>query len=302
MELRHLCAIAEIARSGSVSAAASRLGYTQSAVSQQIKALEIELGVPLLTRYGGARPAQLTAAGSFVATHASAILKRKELIENEVRRLGAGRSAALRVGTLGSMAQHVLPQTLQLLGRTATPPKVQLVEKHGDAMLLAAIERGQLDVTFTHLPLPAGPFGWRHLLTVQQVLLVGCDQPVGRGDPAEALAEACRLPFIAFRNVRPPYDAIRHLGALGYTPQVVMHADDNRTLQNLVSVGLGVAVVPETAVDSADESIRIVRGISDLPPCPFGVAWHESARKPNEFIDCAVKAARAAAARLEANN
>jgi DNA-binding transcriptional LysR family regulator len=150
------------------------------------------------------------------------------------------------------------------------------------------------------LPVPAGPFEWRHLLTVQQVVLVARDHDVGRGELSDALSEACRLPFIAFKNVRPPYDAIRQLRALGYNPQVVMRTDDNRTLQTLVGVGLGVAVVPETAVDPTDESIRIIRNVPDLPPCPFGVTWHAEVLEPTEFIDCAVKAARLATAKLRA--
>ena len=298
MELRRLTAVAAIARTGSVSEAANSLGCTQSAVSQQIKAFEAELGVRLLTRRGGSRPAELTDIGQRVAHHATAILKRVTLVESEVSRFKEGTSAVLRVGTLGSTALHVLPETLRMLRRGSGPETVQLVEQHGDTALLAAIERGQLDVTFTHLPLPQGPFEWRHLLTVQQVLLVGRDHVVPEDEPDAVLEAACRLPFIAFKHLRPPYDALRQLRALGYDPQVVMRADDNRTLQRLVGTGLGVAIVPETAIDPMDEAIRVIRNIPGLPPCPFGLAWHSDAPEPTEFIACATKAARAAALRL----
>ncbi|WP_051342107.1 LysR family transcriptional regulator [Pseudonocardia spinosispora] len=298
MELRHLSAISAIARKGSVSAAAASLGCTQSAVSQQIKAFENELGVALLTRRGGARPVRLTDIGARVAVHAAAILTRVALVENEVARHTSGTSTVLRVGTLGSTALHLLPQTLRLLRKRSTV-KVELAEEHGDTPLLASVERGQLDVTFAHLPLPRGPFEWRHLLTVQQVLIVGRGQLDENVPPEDVLREACRLPFISFKQVRPPYDAIRQLRALGYSPQVVMRTDDNRTLQNLVGIGLGVAVVPETAVDPHDDAIRVVQNIPDLPPCPFGVAWHSEMSVPGEFIDCALVAARSAAAKLK---
>jgi DNA-binding transcriptional LysR family regulator len=289
-----------IAESGSVSEAASSLGFTQSAVSQQVKALEAELGVRLLTRRGGSRPAELNDIGQRVADHATSILKRVTLIENEVGRHRAGTPTVLRVGTLGSTALHVLPETLRMLRRTSGAETPQLVEEHGDAALLTAIERGELDVTFAHLPLPEGPFHWRHLLTVQQVLLVGRDHAVPEDEPDSVLEAACRLPFIAFKHLRPPYDALRQLRTLGYDPQVVMRADDNRMLQRLVGTGLGVAIVPETAIDPMDEAVRVIRDIPGLPPCPFGVAWHADSPEPTEFIDCAIKAAHEAAVRLRA--
>jgi DNA-binding transcriptional LysR family regulator len=298
MKLRHLSVVAAIARCGSVSEAAISLGCTQSAVSQQIKAFEAELGVALLTRRGGARPAELTEIGQRVAHHAAEILNRVALVENEVDRLKAGASGVLRVGTMGSTALHVLPETLRLLRRSPGPESVRLVEQHGDAALLTAIERGQLDVTFAHLPLPQGPFAWRHLLTVQQVLLVGRGYTVPEDQPNAVLEAACRLPFIAFKHLRPPYDAQHQLRTLGYDPQVVMRADDNRMLQRLVGTGLGVAIVPETAIDPMDEAVHVIRNIPALPPCPFGIAWHADAPEPAEFIACATKAARVAALRL----
>jgi DNA-binding transcriptional LysR family regulator len=267
-------------------------------VSQQIKALETELGVRLLIRRGGSTPAELTDVGQRVADHATAILKRVTLIENEVDRLKAGTPTVMRVGTLGSTALHILPETLRMLRRTSGSETPQLVEEHGDAALLAGIEQGQLDVTFAHLPLPEGPFQWRHLLTVQQVLLVGRDHAVPEEEQDTVLEAACRLPFIAFKHLRPPYDAVRQLRALGYDPQVVMRADDNRMLQRLVGTGLGVAIVPETAIDPMDDAVRVIRDIPGLPPCPFGVAWHADSPEPTEFIACAIEAARAAALRL----
>ena len=95
-----------------------------------------------------------------MADHATANLNRVALIENEVGRQRAGAPTVLRVGTLGSTSLHVLPETLRLLRRASRLETPQLVEEHGDAALLAAIEQGQLDVTFAHLPLPEGPFAW----------------------------------------------------------------------------------------------------------------------------------------------
>jgi DNA-binding transcriptional LysR family regulator len=301
MEVRHLQAVDAIAATGSISAAALRLGCTQSAVSQRVQALERELGTPILIRRGGSRPVILTKAGRSVAEHASTILARLELIKHVATEAGTARTT-LRVGTVGSTAHHILPQAMALMRQRWSGINIQLREEHGDTPLLAALERGQLDATFAHLPLPGGPFKSEHLITVSQVLIAAKSQDLGGGDGRAMLTAACQLPYIAFKQVRPPHDAVRQLRALGLDPQVILWTDDNRTLQRLVGAGIGVAVVPETAIDPSDTGIQIVRDIADVPPFPFGVAWHADVQPPTDFIRCASVAAKQAAARLASRN
>src|SRR5581483_5340446 len=76
LQIRHLAALAALAQEGSFGRAAERLGYTQSAISQQIAALERLVGQRLVERPGGTRPVRLTPAGHLLEEHAEAILSR----------------------------------------------------------------------------------------------------------------------------------------------------------------------------------------------------------------------------------
>lgn len=266
-------------------------------MSQQLSALEHEIGVTLLTRSGGSRPAELTNAGECVAAHAAAILNRVELLRHDAGQLRPGACKVLRIGTIGSTAVHVLPHALRMLEARGHPASVELTEERSDKPLLDAVERGRLDVTFAQLPLPAGPYEWQHLLTVEYVAIVRADHPSISADPDLILGELTRAPLIAYQYVRPPHDLEQTLLRLGFNPRVVYRTDDNATVQRLVGVGLGVAIVPAIAVDHSDPAIRIVGGLPGLPPFPIGLAWHKDKASPADFIACAVNASRKVEAR-----
>src|ERR687893_1699284 len=99
VELRHFLALEAVAREGSFGRAATALGYTQSAVSQQIATLERIVGDKLLERPGGPRPVSLTEAGTLLLRHADAIVARLDAARADLAALSAGEAGMLRVGT-----------------------------------------------------------------------------------------------------------------------------------------------------------------------------------------------------------
>src|SRR4051794_23707764 len=109
LELRHLAALRAIAREGSFAAAAARLGYTQSAISQQIAMLEEIVGASVVARRGGRRPAELTDVGRLLAEHADAIVGRLQAAEADVAGAVAGGTPMLRVGSYESVAMRIVP-------------------------------------------------------------------------------------------------------------------------------------------------------------------------------------------------
>ena len=117
LELRHLLALVAVVETGTFSAAAEQLGYTQSAVSQQVGTLERIVGTPLFERPGGRRPVRLTAAGEMLLTHARAVLARVSAAAADLRALASGEQGELRVGTLPSVGTKVLPRLLGDLPR-----------------------------------------------------------------------------------------------------------------------------------------------------------------------------------------
>src|SRR5205814_7273314 len=98
IELRHFLALEAVAREGSFGKAAASLGYTQSAVSQQIAALERIVGQRLLERPGGPKPVSLTEAGRLLLTHADAIAARVAPAQADLGALGDGAAGTLRGG------------------------------------------------------------------------------------------------------------------------------------------------------------------------------------------------------------
>src|SRR5688572_25898604 len=109
IEIRHLHALQAVAQEGSFGRAAERLGFTQSAISQQIAGLERALGERVFDRRGGPRPVELTPAGELLLVHADAVLARLREAEDALRSLRAGEVGRLVVGAYQSVAVKVLP-------------------------------------------------------------------------------------------------------------------------------------------------------------------------------------------------
>src|SRR6187549_686073 len=121
LELRHLVALKAIAEEGTFGRAARRLGYTQSAISQQIATLERIVGQRLIDRPGGPRPVSLTEAGELLLRHADAIAARLQAAQAA---LDAGDAGPLRIGTYQSVGAKVLPALLREF--TEEWPKVDI--------------------------------------------------------------------------------------------------------------------------------------------------------------------------------
>src|SRR5436309_14785272 len=113
VELRHLLALQAIAEHGSFGRAARALGYTQSAVSQQIAFLERAVGEKLVERPGGPRAVSLTEAGRLLLRHAEAIVARMKAARADMASLRAGEVGTLRVGTYQSVGARVLPAVMR---------------------------------------------------------------------------------------------------------------------------------------------------------------------------------------------
>ena len=113
VEVRHFAALDAVAREGSFGRAADRLGYTQSAVSQQIATLEKIVGETLVERPGGPRAVSLTEAGALLLRHAEAIVARLDAARADIAALRAGETGTLRVGTYQSVGARVLPGVMR---------------------------------------------------------------------------------------------------------------------------------------------------------------------------------------------
>src|SRR5438874_5078726 len=146
LELRYLQALRAVAREGSFGRAALDLGYTQSAISQQIAALERIAGEQLVRRPKGRSPVALTDAGRVMLRHADAIVAQAQAARADLEALG--RAGTVRVGSFQSPSAHLVPGAVSMLAERVPEAQVELHEAQGDAELLHLVEVGELDMTF----------------------------------------------------------------------------------------------------------------------------------------------------------
>jgi DNA-binding transcriptional LysR family regulator len=274
LELRHLIALQAVSEEGSFGRAARRLGYTQSAISQQIAGLERIVGHVLVDRPGGPRPVSLTEAGQLLLSHADGITARLRAAQADLAALGAGDAGPLRIGTYQSIGARILPTLLRSLRSDWPQVDVSLVESSDDRELLGLVESGDVDVSFVVFPLVPGPYEGVELMRDPYVLLTPGNSPLARKDRRPTLREIVELPLISYRSCRTTQQVEERLRATGRDPNVVFRSNDNGTVQGLVAAGVGVALVPRLTVDQSDHRISIVDLGDRLPARQIGIAWH----------------------------
>ncbi len=249
VEIRHLLALDAVASEGTFGRAAERLGYTQSAVSQQIAALERAVGGSVFDRPGGPKPVRITPLGKLVLAHARDLLERAQATAEAIERFKAG-EGRIDIGTFQSVSTVLLPQIV-----------VQLREQHPAVDLRVfeedtAIERllaGELDLAYWVGPLD-GPLESVKLLDDPYVLVSR------RGDFPDGPVRCEQLDgvqMVSFPRQLCDMGRVEDtFSALGVEPLIVFRTADNGAVTSMVRAGMGAAVMPMLAVDiAADDEL-----------------------------------------------
>src|SRR3954452_12359375 len=164
LDVRRLRVLREVAARGSFSAAAESLSFTQSAVAQQVSALERECGAKLLER--GPRGVRLTDAGRALVEHADAILARIEDAEEELAAIAGLRGGRLRIATFQSAGPTLVPRALGEFHRR--PPDVELTVAQEEERAHELLVSGEVDLAvvmdFPRTPLLAPDLALTRLL------------------------------------------------------------------------------------------------------------------------------------------
>jgi molybdate transport repressor ModE-like protein len=287
LEVRHMKAFAAVVDEGTFSAAARSLGYTQSAVSQQIGALERIVGAPVLRRPpGGRRPLELTDAGRVVLTHARPLLARVKAAQADVARLAGGEAGEIAVRTFQSFGARLLPGVLAAFRARCPGVEVRIDEALDVDALLGAVESGDVDVSFAALPLPEGPFALRELCDDAYVLVTRA------GRPERGLGDLDGHRLLGIRGCQSTRAVELQMFARGVAPEAWSRFDNNAIIQALVAAGEGVAIVPELTIDAGDPAIE-VHPLPELPARRLIAVWHREralSAAAREFVDAAAEA------------
>ena len=238
-----------------MTAAARSLGYTQSAVSGQLAALERLVGQPLVVRRAGARGVSLTPAGQRLLEHASAIRRRVAAAGADLASFAAGVRPLVRLGAVPSLAAAVVPAAARALARRAPEAELRVEESHRPDALrtrcsAAAPTSSMAPLTGAEELDDATELGGdpRAARPARDAWPGSSGREPGDLDGRDVVAKDCGTP--SQRAVE------RALRAHGVAVTVRVRAHDARTVHGLVGSGAGVAFLPRLMVDRADAGDR----------------------------------------------
>lgn len=284
-ELRHLATLRAVADEGSFGRAATRLGYTQSSVSQQIAVLEKAAGGPLFDRPGGPKPVRLTPLGAVLLEHARDLLSRADALTDAIERFRAG-DGRIDIGTFQTVSNVILPTMIRELREAHPGCDIRLFEEETDQPDLT-----ELDLMFFDSPVD----GADHLELIKDphVLVTRPgDFPPGPVD----LNQLHGLALVAYPPVcdQGRFEAV--LASKGIHPQFVFRTSGNEALLAMVRAGLAAAVMPLLAVHQ-DDGLAIHELEPQLPPREIFLLW-QAGRTHSPLAAHAIEIARKVAAGL----
>ncbi|WP_234045716.1 LysR family transcriptional regulator [Streptomyces adelaidensis] len=293
LDVRRMQVLRTVVTSGSVTGAAATLGYTPSAISQQIAALEKEAGTALLERVGrGVRP---TAAGLLLTEYADTIGRQVAQAEAALADLRAGRTGRLAVRYFATVGAPLVAPAVALL--RAAHPGVRIELKLSDPDdPLPDVREGRADLALVVRPRGAAPDGVRllHLLDDTYFAVLPAAHPLA-DRPALRLADLADEPWVGSESPGPCLDAqLEACAEAGFGPRFVVRSEDYVTAQGFVAAGLGVGLVPRLGLGSRHPDIVVRRLTGPEPQRSIQAAVRETA-PPQPALATFVQALRDAA-------
>ncbi len=267
LNVNRLRILIEVASRGSFSAAADALSYTQSAVSQQVAALEAETGVTLLERLP--RGVRLTPAGEVLLEYAEGIIARLHAAEAEMAAIAGLRGGQLRMASFPTAGATLMPLAIAIF--RAQHPEVELTLAEGEPEEIAPrLSAGEFDIAllfeFEGTSESLGPDLSRvPLFEDPMFLALPADHPLARRQTLRL--ENLRAEAWIQTSASSPcaQHVVRSCHAAGFEPIVSFESDDYQTVQGLVAAGVGVALIPKLALSGARDDIAI-RALSPHSP------------------------------------
>jgi DNA-binding transcriptional LysR family regulator len=259
----HLETFVDVMRTGSLALTARRLGYTPSAVSQQIAALERATRVKLFERSASAvRP---TTAAHQVLEEVQAALGGVRTLEASLQALASGENGVVRLGSFPSASQRLVPALLARLQRASAGLQVQLDE--AEPKELAAMARAsELDLAlvyaYDHVPEQPHEGETVELVLTERLALVAASGHSAVDDGRTSLAALAGEPWIATRKGSAAHAVLQRVCAQhDFEPRISHQTNDYAVIQELVAAGLGIAIVPALAV--VPDPRRVVAPLDD---------------------------------------
>jgi DNA-binding transcriptional LysR family regulator len=301
LDVRRMQVLRAVVTSGSITAAATNLGYTPSAVSQQVAALERQTRTPLLERVG--RGIQPTAAGLLLTEHAEIIGQRVAEAELALADLREGRTGHLSIRYFVTAGQALVPPALAELRREH--PGVHVDLKLIEPGPPPEMAQGEADVAICVLPPNAPPMpGLRmvHLLDDPFRLVLPRAHPLASRRVID-LAELAEEPWVG--NEWPPGQCAQVVldacAAAGFSPGIVVESENYACAQGFVAAGLGLSLVPLLGVEHRRPGV-VVRRVRRPEPVRVIHAVVRESIADQPAVRCLLDALTTAAKSVAAGN
>lgn len=288
LEIRHLTALDAVATEGTFAKAADKLGYTQSAISQQIASLEKVVDAKVFDRPGGPRPVSLTPFGEQLLVASRDLLCRVDCMAEDLERFRTGEVGRLTIGTFQSVSATVLPLVLGRMRDTHPGVEIRVFENDLDDQLDVAMGRGELDLSFVVGEI-ADKYESRHLFDDPFVLVA---RPGQFAPGPVTLDEIAREPMIGQHHNSCQIMNETGLRAHGLEPKYVFRTNDNVATAAMVRAGMGVAVMPLLCVEPDDLRISLHPLDPPIPDRSIFIAWrHGRTLSPvaERFVELAIE-------------
>ena len=272
--LRELQAVLAVAELGSFRRAAAALGYTQSALSHQVSALEAALEQTLFHRPGGRAPVRLTPAGEAVCRRARRALSEVEAVAADAEQAARGEIVRVRVGVTQTTAAEIMPAALRAFRDDYPGVEVVLIAADDADTSRAALHRGDLDLAFSYDPAADENVEAIAVMEDPWVILTRRDSPiVSLGHPGFEVLDQREL--VAWTRRWPAQAELEDAWARrGIAPKIVYRTDDNLALQRLVAAGLGHACIGRVAASRAvDPSLTWLEPDESPPPRTIALCY-----------------------------
>jgi DNA-binding transcriptional LysR family regulator len=293
MDVMWLRMFREVAWSGSFTAAAERLGFTQSAVSRQISALEHEVGAALFDRLP--RGVRLTAQGQSLLAHADAVLDRLDLARRDLQALDDLTAGRLTVGAFSTAEVALVPRALAAFTAAHPHVAVDLVEGTSPGQL-ERVRNGGTDVAVVSSTagsaLDNDHVDLHHLLDEPILLALPRDHRLA-GRRRLRLAELADERWIA-GSTDPEKTLISTGLHIGFRPHICYVAKEWTAKLGLVAAGLGITMVPALAATGVRGDVVLASLYDDMPLRAVYAATARSitpTRPANIFLDLLIRSA-----------
>ena len=258
--------LASVARHGTMTRAAQAIGYSVSAISQQIHKLELEAGQPLLQRHS--RGIVLTDAGQVVVAHAEQIHSQLKSLQYSLDDIAGIRAGSLRMGTFPTAGSSLLPLAISRF-RSEHAGIDLSVRSFRVATLLSMLNSRDIsmsllwDYEWSRLDLP--DMEVRLLLDDPTDLVVSATHPLAARDTV-TVSELLDESWVVRAETHPMIDVIvRAAKDVGFQPKGAYEANDYQEVQAMVAVGVGVSLVPRLALTVLRNDVRVIPLSGEVP-------------------------------------